>query len=302
MDEKLNQIISKINNILFGHSERVEMALLSLLCEGHLLIEDIPGVGKTTLAKALCKLLDLNFKRVQFTNDILPSDIIGGLIFKRETEEFIFNKGPVFTNLLLADEINRAPGRTQSALLEVMQEYKVSVEGREYDVPRPFIVMATQNPENHIGTFPLPESQKDRFFLGLHLGVPERESELKVLQMPSSHERIQELRSILTKEDFNKHKDNIHSISVSDKVLNYILDIMAILRSDYKEYSLSPRAAQALVLASKARAYLNKRDYVIPEDTKIMAPYILGHRLGENLNLKKGQEIVHESISKVPIR
>ncbi len=302
MTSNLNQLTSQVNSILFGHEEKVEVALLSVLCEGHLLIEDMPGVGKTTLALTISKLLDLTYKRVQFTNDLLPTDILGGLIFKRKEEEFVFNKGPIFTNILLADEINRAPGRTQSALLEVMQENKVSIEGVDYKVPRPFIVMATQNPSHHIGTFPLPESQRDRFFMGIHLGIPNREQELRVLKEPSSHQRVSNLNPILNGEELKSHKEQINEVAVADSIYEYILDIMNNLRTQHQEYSLSPRAAQALVLATKGKAYLNGRNYVIPEDVQSITPYVLGHRLEGNIGLKRGHEKINESLSQVSIR
>ncbi|MEE2743341.1 MAG: AAA family ATPase, partial [Bdellovibrionota bacterium] len=226
MKEQINQVLKETNQIWLGKEEKVKMALLSLLCGGHLLIEDMPGVGKTTLAKSLGLLLGVDFSRIQFTNDLLPGDILGTHIFSKEKEEFIFKKGPLFTNFVLVDELNRATPKTQSALLEAMEEEKVTVEGKSFDLEFPFVVMATQNPFGQIGTFPLPESQRDRFFMCLSLGLPCREVDKKILTMNPVKSSLEGLRPILTKSSLKDIRGNIFSLDVSEALVHYVLDFI----------------------------------------------------------------------------
>lgn len=301
MREKLNQILNTANKIIFGQDEKIEMALISILCEGHLLIEDIPGVGKTTLVKLLGRLLGLDFSRIQFTNDLLPSDILGNFVFLKKEEDFVFRKGPIFSNLILADELNRAPPKTQSALLEVMEEKNVTVEGQTFYMDRPFIVMATQNPYGQVGTFPIPESQKDRFFMGLTLGLPEREIEKKILTMDNIEETLEGFFPKFQGVDLLEIKKIINKIEVSETLLDYVLNILSHLRGNDNRGSFSPRSGKDLLLASKAMAYLEGRTFVIPEDVQKTAPYLLGHRLYSAKNIKIGQEVVLDSLKNVPI-
>ena len=301
MREKLYQILNTANEIIIGQEEKIEMALISILCEGHLIIEDIPGVGKTTLVKLLGRLLGLEFSRVQFTNDLLPSDILGNFVFLKKEEDFVFRKGPIFSNLVLADELNRAPPKTQSALLEVMEEKNVTIEGQTFYMERPFIVMATQNPYGQIGTFPIPEPQKDRFFMGITLGLPEREIEKKILTMSNIEETLDGFFPQFQGEDILSIKKELTNIEVSESLLDYCLDILSFLRSNDNRGSFSPRSGKDLLLASKAKAYLEDRSYVIPEDVQKVAPYLLGHRLYSAKNIKIGQEIILDSLKDVSI-
>jgi len=264
--------------VILGKSHAVRLALCCLLAKGHLLIEDIPGVGKTTLANALARTLGLALHRVQFTSDLLPADIIGNSIFDRDKHVFTFHPGPVFTNLVLADEVNRATPKTQSALLEAMEENHVSVDGRTHALPLPFFVIATQNPSHQIGTFPLPESQLDRFLMRIELGYPERDAEREMLRGPSRRLLVEELQPIVTMSQLMDLQAQVERIHVAEPLLDYLLDLLA--RSRERGRGLSPRAALAMRRASQAWALMEGRTMVIPEDVQAVAPSIMGHRLG----------------------
>ena len=302
MKEKINQVLEKTNQIWLGKEEKVKVALLSLLCGGHLLIEDIPGVGKTTLAKSLGLLLGVDFSRIQFTNDLLPGDILGTHIFNKEKEEFIFKKGPLFSNFVLVDELNRATPKTQSALLEAMEEERVTVEGKGFDLEFPFVVMATQNPFGQIGTFPLPEGQRDRFFMSLSLGLPDREVEKKILTMNPVKKSLEGLRPILTKSLLKDIREDIFSLDVSESLVQYVLDFIEFVRSRKENpLPISPRCGQDLLLASKGYAFMEGRSFVIPEDVQSVAPHVVGHRLFSHQNIEKAQSTLKEMIPHVAI-
>jgi MoxR-like ATPase len=302
LKEQIHQVLKKTNSIWLGKEEKAKMALLSVLCGGHLLIEDIPGVGKTTLAKTLGLLLGVKFSRIQFTNDLLPGDILGTHIFSKEKEEFLFKKGPLFSNLILVDELNRATPKTQSALLEAMEEEKITVEGKTFDLEFPFVVMATQNPFGQVGTFPLPESQRDRFFMSLSLGLPEREIEKKILMMKPVKEELEGLEALLSRESLYEIRKCIILLEFSDPLVHYVLDFIEFVRSQ-KENSLpvSPRCGQDLLLASKGHAFMEGRGFVIPEDVQSVAPHVIGHRLFSHQNIDKAQSLIKEMIPHVAI-
>ena len=274
----ISRITTQLDSVILGKPQAVRLALCCLLARGHLLIEDIPGVGKTTLANALARTLGLDLRRVQFTSDLLPADIIGNAIYDRERQAFTFHPGPVFTHLVLADEVNRATPKTQSALLEAMEEQQVSVDGRTHDLPNPFFVIATQNPSHQIGTFPLPESQLDRFLMRIELGYPDRDAEREMLRGPSRRRLVEALEPVLTVVELLDLQIAVERIHVAEPILDYLLDLMA--RSRERGRGLSPRAALALRRASQAWAMMAGRAMVIPEDVQAVAPSIMGHRLG----------------------
>jgi MoxR-like ATPase len=278
MSALISRITAQLDGVILGKPHAVRLALCCLLAKGHLLIEDIPGVGKTTLANALARTLGLDLRRVQFTSDLLPADIIGNSIFNRDRHEFTFHPGPVFTNLVLADEVNRATPKTQSALLEAMEENHVSVDGRTHPLPLPFFVIATQNPSHQIGTFPLPESQLDRFLMRIELGYPERDAEREMLRGPNRRRLVEELQPLLTLIQLVDLQNEVEQVHVAEPLLDYLLDILA--RSRERGRGLSPRAALAMRRASQAWALMHGRKMVIPEDVQAVAPSIMGHRLG----------------------
>ncbi|MEM7358897.1 MAG: MoxR family ATPase [Pseudomonadota bacterium] len=277
--EKLDALLERLNTIILGNPEATKLAVICLLARGHLLIEDIPGVGKTTLAHALADLFGLPFKRVQFTSDLLPTDIIGMTIFDMDSRKFHFKKGPIFTSTLLADEINRATPKTQSALLQAMEEQQVSVEGRQVDLPNPFFVIATQNPLEQSGTFPLPESQLDRFLMRLSLGYPNDEFEKRLLRQNGTSNR-QSHETVIGAEELGRMIAQVDEIFVSDALIDYLQTLLAKTRSSGVFVNgLSPRAGLQWLQAAKALALIEKRDAVLPEDIKSLAAYTAAHRL-----------------------
>jgi len=285
MQNDTQHLLEAANQIILGKSHKIRLALCCLLARGHLLIEDIPGVGKTTLAHTLAKLLGLQYQRIQFTSDILPADIIGASIFDPKNLTFTFLPGPLFNQLVLADEINRATPKAQSALLEAMEEQTISVEGKTYQLPEPFFVIATQNPSHQIGTFPLPESQLDRFLMRLELGYPNQESERLLLQGQNRRSLINSLPVKLPPEQLLIMQHKVSEVYASNAVLDYCQAIISYTResSDY-QYGLSPRAGLALLNAAKAWAFLDKRDAVIPEDIQAVLAAVAGHRLRSGSN------------------
>ena len=278
MSDLIARITAQLDGVILGKPQAVRLAICCLLAKGHLLIEDIPGVGKTTLANALARTLGLDLHRVQFTSDLLPADIIGNSIFDRDRQVFTFHPGPVFTNLVLADEVNRATPKTQSALLEAMEENQVSVDGRTHQLPLPFFVIATQNPSHQIGTFPLPESQLDRFLMRIELGYPDRDAERQMLRGPSRRVLVEELQPMVSIAELLELQAQVERIHVAEPLLDYLLDLLA--RSRERGRGLSPRAALAMRRASQAWALMEGRTMVIPEDVQAVAPSIMGHRLG----------------------
>ncbi len=280
MENVLKPLLDSANSIILGKEQQLKLAVCCLLAKGHLLIEDIPGVGKTTLSHTLARLLGLNYQRIQFTSDILPADIIGASIFDVENARFEFHPGPLFNQMILADEINRSTPKAQSALLEAMGEHQVTVEGKTYDLPRPFFVIATQNPSHQIGTFPLPESQLDRFLMRIELGYPDKRAERKLLVGRHRYSLIEELSVQLEPKQLANIQQQVTEVHASSALLDYLQDLIAYTResTDY-HCGLSPRAGLALLTAAKAWTYMDGRNAVLPDDIQAVLPSVAGHRL-----------------------
>jgi MoxR-like ATPases len=280
MRAEFKNIIDFLSSYLHGKEKAIELTLICLFSKGHLLIEDLPGLGKTTLAIGIAKTLGLNYGRVQATSDLLPSDIIGVSIYNKNTNEFEFKPGPIFNNIILVDEINRATPKTQSALLEAMGEKQVTVDGKTYKLPQPFFVIATQNPVEQYGTFPLPESQLDRFLMKISIGYPSREAEKEIIKGGSKREELYKIQPFISKEEIIKIQEEIKNVYVSDKIADYILDIVwATRESKYLESGLSTRGTLAIVDTAKTNAYMEGRDFIIPEDIKKLYKYVIPHRV-----------------------
>ena len=278
--QKLDLLFDQLNQIILGNSLATKLSVVCLLARGHLLIEDIPGVGKTTLSHALANLFGLPFKRVQFTSDLLPTDIIGMTIYEMESKKFHFKKGPIFTSTLLADEINRATPKTQSALLQAMEEQQVSIEGQAVDLPKPFFVIATQNPLEQSGTFPLPESQLDRFLMRISLGYPSDEFEKTLLKQSGKQNDKKTQPAIFNSQELTNLFAAIDEIHVSDAIIDYLQNLVVRTRNNNNFVNgLSPRAGLQWLQAAKSLAFVEKRDTVMPEDIKLLAPYTAAHRL-----------------------
>jgi MoxR-like ATPase len=278
--ELFNTIAANIEIVIQGKPEVVELALVCLLAEGHLLIEDVPGVGKTSLAKALAASIDSTWKRVQFTPDLLPSDVVGVTVWNRGRDVFEFRPGPVFANIVLGDEINRASPKTQSALLESMEERQVTVDGTTYQLAKPFMVMATQNPIEHEGTYPLPESQLDRFLMRLSVGYPSRQSELEILDTHASGGTLGDVHPVATAAQIQSLVDLVKAVHVAPALKHYLVDLAdATRRHPNVALGMSPRATLALQRAARARAAAAGRTYAIPDDIKALADPVLSHRL-----------------------
>ena len=272
--------MENLKKAIVGKEEVLEKVLIALLARGHLLIEDVPGVGKTTLVKALAKTMTLSYKRVQFTPDLMPSDIIGVNIYEPKTGVFIFKKGPIFHQVLLADEINRTSPKTQSSLLQAMEEGEVSTEEKHYILEKPFMVLATQNPLEYQGTFPLPEAQLDRFLMRLSLGYPSRAYEKEILRNHKSHKSLEGIEGVVSQEEILAMQDEVDNVHTHDDILDYITGIVEVTRIyEGLQLGASPRAAIDLLKAAKGKAYLSGRDYVIPDDVKGMAEPVLCHRM-----------------------
>jgi MoxR-like ATPase len=279
-NKKALVVLENLKKVIIGKDEVLEKVLIALLARGHLLIEDIPGVGKTTLVKSLAKSMDLSYKRVQFTPDLMPSDIIGISIYDKNTGTFHFKKGPIFNQVFLADEINRTSPKTQSSLLQAMEEGEVSTEDSHYILEKPFMVLATQNPLEYQGTFPLPEAQLDRFFMRLSLGYPAKPHEIEILKNYNSIKNLSLIGPVVSQDDILEMQEMVDKLTIHDDIMDYIVNISNATRN-YKDLQLgvSPRASIDLLKASKAKAFLDGRDYVIPDDVKEMVISVLGHRL-----------------------
>jgi MoxR-like ATPase len=279
-DARIQLLLSQLNTVIVGKSQQVSDCVACLLANGHLLIENVPGVGKTTLAHALARSFGLQFSRVQFTADLMPSDLVGVSIYERGREDFVFHPGPVFAQVLLADEINRASPKTQSALLEAMEEKQVTVEGETRALPEPFFVIATQNPHDQLGTYALPESQLDRFHMRLSIGYPDRAAERELLRGQDRRDMLERLPPALTPADLADLQRTVSQVHTAEPVLEYLQDLVAATRSGrWFAQGLSPRAALAVVRSAKAQAYLNGRDYVAPDDIAAILPQTVSHRL-----------------------
>ncbi len=295
-----------IQKVIVGKDEPILLTLVSVLCEGHVLIEDVPGIGKTTLARALASSLGLTYRRIQFTPDLLPSDITGLSWFNQKTQEFEFRPGPVMSQVVLADEINRATPRTQSALLEAMQERQVTVDGVTRPQPRPFLVLATQNPIELEGTFPLPEAQIDRFILRVEIGYPSEEEENNILERFRSDDPLEDVEAVTTPEEVLKLQEQRKVIRIEESIRNYIVKVARATREHAEiELGASPRATLALYQTSQAWAAIQGRDYVLPDDVKFMAPHVLTHRLmistQAQLRGRRPEEMVADIVDSVPV-
>jgi MoxR-like ATPase len=278
--EKLQALLNQLNTVIVGKPAQVRDCVACLLAGGHLLIEDVPGVGKTTLAHALSRSFGLHFSRVQFTADLMPSDLSGVSIYERQKESFIFHPGPIFAQVLLADEINRASPKTQSALLEAMEEKQVTIEGATRPLPVPFFVIATQNPHDQLGTYALPESQLDRFHMRISLGYPDRAAERELLKCGDRRDMVDNLVAVLAPHDLLELQRQVNQVHAAEPLLNYLQDLMAATRSGrWFLQGLSPRAGIAVMRAARAQAFLSNRDYVAPDDIAAVLPQTTAHRL-----------------------
>ena len=299
---RVEALVSQIGEIIVGKPDPVRLAVACLLARGHLLIEDIPGVGKTTLSHALARSLGLQFRRIQFTSDLLPADIVGNSIFDRDQQRFVFHSGPLFSQVVLVDEINRASPKTQSALLEAMEERHVTVDGVTHDLPAPFFVLATQNPLQQIGTFPLPESQLDRFLMRIELGVPDRASERAMLLGVDRRELLRDLQPVLSASALEELQTGVRGVHTSPALLDYLQDILEASRSRHRT-GLSPRAALALLHAAQAWALMQGREMVLPEDLQAIGVSVMAHRLGEDLEAsgESGRALAQSLLKTVPV-
>lgn len=304
MDIKIRQLQSAIERIIKGKSKEIRLAIVTLLSRGHLLIEDVPGVGKTTLAYTIAKATNCTFHRIQFTSDLLPTDIIGVSIYNPEKRDFEFRPGPIFANIVLADEINRTNPKTQSALLEAMNERRVSVEKKTYILPEPFMVIATQNPVEYHGTFPLPESQLDRFTMHIRLGYPAHEYEKDILMEQRSFEYIESMNPVVTSQEIIDMQKDVEKVKIDESLLDYVMEIINETRNDDRiRLGVSPRGGQFLIRAVKSNAFFNGRDYVVPDDIKELAPFVFGHRiiLKNRTYFSDAYRIVEEILDRVAV-
>lgn len=289
MQAQINQAVQQISKLIIGKEQQIKLSLSCLLASGHLLIEDLPGMGKTTLSHALAQVIGLKFSRIQFTSDLLPADMLGLNIFDSNEQNFKFHPGPIFSQLVLADEINRASPKTQSALLEAMEEKQVSLDGQTHRLPAPFFVIGTQNPMHQSGTYPLPESQLDRFLMRIQLGYPDWQAEKKML-LEQQIDGDQIINPVMSVEEFKHLQSQVSGIHVSDNILNYVLKLVTFSReSELFPNPLSPRASKALLQAARSWAFINGRDYLVPEDIQAVLPSVAEHRLRTALSDFSGQ-------------
>jgi MoxR-like ATPase len=300
------KIIANVEQVIVGKTDAIEETVIGLLCKGHLLIEDVPGTGKTVLAKSLARSVGCSFNRIQFTPDMLPSDVTGVSIFNQKTREFEFRPGPVMAQIVLTDEINRATPKTQSALLEAMEEYQVTVDGVTHPTPKPFMVLATQNPIEYEGTFPLPEAQMDRFLARISLGYPSPAKEVDMIEQQQIVHPLESLKRVATVKALLKAQAEIRHVKVSDELKRYIVDLVSASRGHSEIYlGASPRGSLALFRMAQARAALSGRDYVVPDDIKAMAEAALAHRLivGSAARIREvdAREVVREILGTVPV-
>ena len=306
---KASELEKTLRRVILGNDEVVRLALATVLARGHLLIEGVPGVGKTTLGHAIARAIDCTFQRVQFTSDMLPSDVLGISIYSALEQQFEFKRGPVFTNVLLADEINRTTPKTQSALLEAMNEGQVTVDARSYDLPQPFLVIATQNPVEHHGTYPLPESQLDRFLMRVRMGYPEASAERDIVRSEAGASFLEDMRPVLNGADVLEMQHAVKQVRVDESLVSYALEIVRRTReSEYLSLGVSPRGSQALYRAAQAMAFLHGRSFCTPEDFKPLAVPVFAHRVAVNghyASAKKkseqADEVLREIVERVAV-
>lgn len=301
-----NRIISNVEQVIIGKDREIRMTVVALLCEGHLLIEDVPGVGKTMLARAIARSIGSTYRRIQFTPDMLPSDVTGVSVFNQKTLEFEFRPGPIMAQIVLADEINRATPKTQSALLEAMEERQVTVDGTTYQMSRPFLVLATQNPIEYEGTFPLPEAQVDRFLIRIRLGYPIKEQEISILELQAHTHPIEHLEKIVSVDELTDAQEAVRDVYVDDSVKEYIVDLVSTTRDHPDVYlGASPRGSLALFRAARAWAAIDRRDYVLPDDVKLLAEPTLAHRLivSPSARIKNvdASQVIQEALTHTPV-
>jgi len=296
----LKKLVDNMEKVIVGKREVLELLVVVFISNGHVLIEDVPGVGKTMMARSLAKSINAEFKRIQFTPDLLPSDITGSSVYIQKTQEFEFRKGPIFANIVLADEINRTTPRTQSSLLECMQEYQVSADGKTYFLPKPFLVIATQNPIEYFGTYPLPEAQIDRFLMKLNVGYPTQSEESDILVWQKKEHPIESLSTVLELTDILNLQAKVKEVEITPEMIDYIIKLISFTR-EMEEIKLggSPRASLGLMHASRALALLRGRDYVTPDDVARVAPYVLRHRLIPSPKAKISGSTTDDIISKI---
>lgn len=302
----VDRLQENIERVFYGKTEAVQHVLVALLAGGHVLIEDVPGVGKTTLARALARSISCTFRRIQFTPDLLPSDILGVSIYSPESSEFSFKPGPIFAHVVLADEINRSTPRTQSSLLEVMNDQQVSMDGMTHPLPAPFMVLATQNPYEFEGTYPLPESQLDRFLMRIRIGYPDLEDEEEVIRSQTFRHPLQDLAPVLSTEDVQRLQEGVKGVKVDASIIRYVLEIAAATRrSSRLEIGVSPRGTLSIRRAAQARAYLSGREYVTPDDVKALVIPVFAHRIipksGYAGASDETEEILREILTEVPV-
>lgn len=303
MTQIFEKIVHQVGSVVLGKEPQIRLALACIFARGHLLIEDLPGIGKTTLAKVLARCMGLKFQRMQFTSDLLPGDILGMSVFDQHAATFTFHPGPIFTQVFLADEINRATPKSQSALLEAMEEEQVTIEGETRALEAPFFVIATQNPLEQAGTFPLPESQMDRFLMRIHLGYPDRKAEKRILRGTGAEPALAALQPFMDKTGVLKIQAEVEQVHVSDTFLAYLQDILEFTRtSGTFQFGLSPRAGLSLSRAARAWAYLHGRDHTLPEDLQQMLPWVAGHRLRSGTDLAEfSRDRLMDIFKKVPV-
>ena len=303
MQKIIDRAVSEVSHVLLGKEPQIKLALCCLIAQGHLLIEDLPGMGKTTLSNALARVLGLSYKRVQFTSDLIPADIIGVSIFDRQSNQFNFLPGPIFTQVFLADEINRTSPKSQSALLEAMEEQQVTIDGETRVLPKPFFVIATQNPSHQSGTYPLPESQLDRFLMRISLGYPGREAERKLYISNDTRVRLPELQQCINHEQLLAIQAEVQQVHCSDELLDYLQRLVDASRTDSSiAYGLSPRGGLALLRCAKAWALMEGRNYVVPEDIQIVMPSVVDHRLSQPSSGQGGGALLSQKLlAQVPV-